>query len=1127
MEARLCVSLFGSIEVRCCGRRLHPDVWRTRKHAALLKILVGERGQVVPADRLIEWLWPDLPPHAGRANLYVGISLLRRVLEPGLPTPADSAYILTCHSGYLFDSSSDCWIDVDEFKVHISDAQVHLRQGNRSQAIRAYEAAASLYGGDYLADDLYEDWAIGPREQLREQYLDLLSELHRLYLAEGDAAAALSRARQALVLDPCREQAHRQMMRAYCALGRQTDALRQFNLCRQILHVELDVEPMPRTLLLHQQILASEGDMVAEGIAPRPSLGHLPFVGRESELASLRQLWNRVRHEGCQMALVSGEAGVGKTRLVEEFAAEIRRQGATFLHASCHALEQEIPYQPLREALSGGLATIDADTLAGSLGPWAGVVAGMLPLLWEQCPNLEPPPALTPGEERARLLHGLVRLVQSLADNRPLLLFVDDLHWADGATLQALCYLREHLGQSPLLLLGACRLEEPEAVATHQATSLARMVDCLRHDGRLVEIPLHRLSQADVTALIAVLSRSPHGGKLFSQRLYRETEGNPFFLAETLRALLEQGILYRDERGAWATAFDDITQAYEELPIPRTVRQVVLDRCHQLSAQQQRTLTTAAIIGRAFPFDLWLQASGLPEMELVDTLECCLARHLLVRQDDGRYDFGHGLIREILVRELCPERQRVLHRLVAAALTERHRQRQAGEIAHHYLQAEMWAEALEHLEQAGHAALRLFAYEEAWPYFARAYEMLERLDGEAPGRWYAVVSQMAHLCSVTGRREDARAYLHQALALARASNEPAWLGETLQALCRHCFVGGELERALELGKEAVALSQRAGDAQQESNALRQHGYLLYRNGQTADAFEVLEKALQLSRRVGERSIEAQNLNVLGVVRYYHGDYAQTLALWAEALQICREIGLKPVLAQVAGNLGEVYRVLGCYPQALAYRQEGLDVAREIGFRTIQPDGLLDLGMICNDLGRHHDAFAFVEEALGLAHDVGHRPFVVQALNGLAHVRLSMGGEEQAQQALVLAGKALDLAREIALHHGEVMALSLRGQALLALGHVAAACEASQAAVDLLEEQEVEEGDERRVYFYHAQNLLAHGKASEAAIYLTKAKDRMESKADRIADADLRQSFLDSLPLNRAIRQAWQEVHPER
>jgi tetratricopeptide (TPR) repeat protein len=509
----------------------------------------------------------------------------------------------------------------------------------------------------------------------------------------------------------------------------------------------------------------------------------------------------------------------------------------------------------------------------------------------------------------------------------------------------------------------------------------------------------------------------------------------------------------------------------------------------------------------------------------VDTLECCLARHLLVRLEDGRYDFSHGLIREILVRELCPERRRLLHRRVAAALVEWRRESQAGEIAHHYLEAEMWAMALDYLEQAGHAALRLFAYQEAWPYFARAYEVLERLGLEAPERWYAVVCQMAHIYSVTGRREEAGAYLHQALELARVSNESAWLGETLQALCRHCFVGGEVERALKLSEEAVALSQRAGDARQEANALRQHGYLLYRSGRHEEAFAALEEALPLSRLIGDRQIEAQNLNVLGVVRYYHGDYARALALWKEALHICRDVGFKPVLAQVAGNLGEVYRALGCYPEALAYRQEGLEVARAIGFRTIQPDGLLDTGMTLSDLGRHQEAIPFVEDALALASEVGHRHFVVHALNGLARIRLRMGGQDQSQQALALAEEAVDVAREITLRHGEAMALSLRGQALLALGQVDAACAASQAAVELLEGQGVAEGDERRVYFHHAQNLSAQGKASEAAIYLAEAKARMEAKATRIADADLRQNFLENVPINRSIRQAWQDAHP--
>jgi DNA-binding SARP family transcriptional activator len=499
MEPNLRLYFFGPFEVWRSGEPLPAHVWRTRKHAALLKILVGERGRTVPVDRLIEWLWPDRPPEAGQANLYVGISLLRRVLEPELETAAASSYILTRHPGYVFDPSAGCWLDVDQFQAYISEAQAHLQHGESAQAIRAYEAAATLYRGDYLADDPYEDWALDPRERLREEYLEALSQLHRLCLAGGDAAAALSWAQRALVLDPCREEAYRQVMRAYYTVGRQTDALRQFERCRQILRAELDVEPMPRTLLLYQQILSGQVQTVAEAALPKPGLGRLPFVGREGELATLREVLDRVRREGCRVALVSGEAGVGKTRLVEQFAADTRPQGVTCLRADCHALEQDIPYQPLREALSEALAAADIAGLARGLGPWAAVVAGMLPLLWEQCPDLEPPPALAPAEERARLLHGLARLVQSLASDGPFLLFVDDLHWADGATLQALHYLSEHLGQSPVLVLGTCRAEEVEAAADPGAAPLVQLLASLRRGSRLTELPLQRLSQAEVT----------------------------------------------------------------------------------------------------------------------------------------------------------------------------------------------------------------------------------------------------------------------------------------------------------------------------------------------------------------------------------------------------------------------------------------------------------------------------------------------------------------------------------------------------------------------------------------------------------------------------------------------------
>jgi DNA-binding SARP family transcriptional activator len=1125
MKPPLRFCFLGCFEVWRGTELLSPQVWRTRKHAALLKILVGERRRMVPADRLIEWLWPHLRPEAGLSNLHVGISLLRRVLEPELESPADSSYILTHHPGYLFNPAASCWIDVDEFGKHIAEARVQQRKGDSAQAIRAYEAAEALYRGSYLPDDLYEDWAIGPRERLLEEYLTLLGQLHRLYMNHGDGAAALRAAQRALALDPSREDAHRQAMNAYYALGRRTDALHQFERCRDILRKELGVEPMPRTRLLHQRILSGDAQIVTEAQAVRPGLGPLPFVGREAELATLHGLLNKARREGLQVALISGEAGVGKTRLLDEFALSVRQQDVTLLRARCHALEQDIPYHPLREALSEALAGQDVPALAQGLGAWACVVAGMLPLLWEYCRDIEQPPALAPGEEQARLLHGLGLLLQGLAKERALVLFVDDVHWADGATLQALHYLSRHVQRVPSLFVAAYRTEELQTTALEGESPLQQLLASLRRECRPVEMPLQRLSQTQVTALTAAVARSPYGGKLFSQRLYRATEGNPLFLAETLRALFDQGVLYRDEYGSLATDFDETTEAYEELPMPATVRDVVVDRCRQLSAQQQRALAVAAVIGRAFTFDLWLRATRAHEGELLDTLEQSLARHLLVRQADGWYDFSHGLIGEVLCRELSPERCRILHRWVAEALNEQGVESLAGEIAHHYLQAEMWEEALEYLEAAGQSALRLFAHQEAWPYFAKAYEVLDQLGiGEAKRR-YAILRQMVHLCGVLGQRQGADAYIHEALALARELDKPGQVGEMLQALCRHYFIGGEMEQALELSKEAVDLARRTGDIAQQASALRQHGYLCYRCGRHDQAFPALEEALRLSRQAGDRHAEAQTLNVSGVVYYYGGNYAQALALWKEALRVCREVGFKPVLAQVAGNVGELYRALGCYASALVFRHEALSVARDIGFRTIQPDSLLDLGRILSDLGRHEEAIPFIEDALTLASEVGHRHFVVQALNGLALVRLRLGGQDGAQGALELAQRALEEAREIGLLHGEAVALSLQGRALLAMGQVGAACDASQRAVELLEKHGVAEGDEAAIYYYHAQDLSAQGDEARAATYLSKAEAQVQARAARIGDAELCQSFLQNVPINRVICQSWREAHP--
>lgn len=1104
--------LFGSFEVWCGGERVPAEAWRTRKHAALLKILLSERGRVVPADCLIEWLWPDLPPQSGQANLHVGVSLLRRVLEPELERPVASSHILTRHPGYLFNPSPGCWIDVDEFRARLSNAEAHLREGEPAQAIRAYEAAANLYRGDYLADDPYEDWAIGPRERVREEYLEALGKLGSLNLAAGDGAAALSWAQHALALDPCREEAHRQAMRACYALGHQADALRQFERCREILLEELGVEPMPRTLVLYQQILSGQAEVIAEAGTVELGLGPLPFVGRGAELLTLRGLLDKARREGCQVALVSGEAGVGKTRLVEEFAAGVRPQGVALLRTRCHALERDIPYQPLREALSEALAAADVLTLVRDLEPWAGVVAGMLPALWERCPDLDPPPPLAPAEEQARLLHGLTRLVQVLASDGPFLLFIDDLHWADGATLQALHYLSGHLGESPVLLLGAYRAEE--------TATLEQLLTDLGHEGRLAEIPLHRLSQVEVTALIAAMARSPYGGKLFSQRLYQETGGNPLFLAETLRALFEQGILYRDESGAWATDFDEITESYEELPIPRTVREVVLSRHRQLSKQQQRALAVAAVIGRAFEFHLWLRATAAPGVELVDALEDCLARRLLVRQEDDRYDFGHGLIREVLYRALPLERRRLLHRRVADALAGED-DASAGEVARHYQMAGEHRQALHYWMLAGLTARRLFALQEAHGHFARA---LTAMDEEKIGlssdraeleQRYEVLRNLAFLSSLLGRRREEQQYLEAVLALARALDDNCKQYEIGLALAKYYFLTGRLEQALEMSRNVAHSSRDSGDADWEVNALRLAGYYEYRLGHKQRAFNTLQEGLELSRRIGDRQAEAQCSNALALMHYFEGDYSRALTVWQEARTICQEIGLRPVEAQVTANIGVVYRVLGCCAEATSCLEEGLAMAREVGFRTVQPDALLNLGLCRSILGQHEEGVRVVEEALALARGVEYTELTMRSLNGLAFIHLRLGDATHVQRALTLAGEALEVARTAGLRHGVALAHSLRGRAFLTQGQCAEAEQASAQAVQLLEDG-AGEGFEEQIYFHHAKILEANGRLAEANRYLKKARAELEAKAARITDAELRRCFLEEVPVNREI-----------
>ncbi len=783
-----------------------------RKARALVAYLALPPGRAHTRDKLAFLLWGDRGTSQARASLRQELYGLRRALgaaEPAVLQLVDDAVSL----------------DPARVTVDVICLERALEEGTAA----ALEQALALYHGDLLegfdvAAPEFEEWLRIERERLRERMMRALARLFARQRADGALESAVETGLRLLALDPTQEPLHREMMRLQLILGRRGAARRQYQICVDALERELGVEPERETRELYEEISrapasvgrALAGSWTATGATTRDDPGRAPFAGRRSELARLEQELEAVRSGGGRLALVVGEPGIGKTRLLEEFAARARAGGAQVLVGRCFEGDLASPFGPFAEAFAGYVRERDAETLRGELGGVAGTVAMVVPELLERLPRLPEPAPLAPEEERHRLLDALAQLLWSCARKVPLVVILDDLHWADGATLALLRYLAHFLAQHRVLLLGAHWERELDP-----RRPLRDALAELRGEVQLDRIALSGLDRDAVAELVATMARQVPPGA-FVQAVATETGGNPFFLNEVLLHLLEDGRLGAATGGAhWPLSI-------EEMGIPDGVRQVVGRRLSRLAEETRRLLATASCCPGAFRFDVVAAAADLEEEVALEALDEALDAQLL--QPAGvpeTYGFPHALIRHTLYGEQSPSRRLRLHRRLAEQM-----ERVLGEHAA--------AHALEIAEQ-WHRSAALSGAERGIGHCLLAAERAERA---ADRDTVATALRMGLDLLPSG--DDRRPRLLARLALARA-----WSGAPAEARAL-ASEAGELVAASEsheaaadyLADAAQALYAASSDA--EAWALAEHG--LRYVGERRDLTWARLAALDLERR---------------------------------------------------------------------------------------------------------------------------------------------------------------------------------------------------------------------------------------------------------------------------------------
>jgi tetratricopeptide (TPR) repeat protein len=798
------------------------------------------------------------------------------------------------------------------------------------------------------------------------------------------------------------------------------------------------------------------------------------MVGRGGELTALREHWMQAGQGRGGMVLISGEPGIGKTRLANELIAYVRLHGGLVLQGGCYEYEAATPYLPLAEALRDWVHAQTTETLRDQLASTAAELAKLAPEIEAQLGPLAPNPPLPADQERLRLFDHVARFLQGLAAERGLLLFVDDLHWADHGTLSLIHYLLRRLRDEQLLILGAYR--EVELDRTHPLA--ASLVDWNR-ERLTARIQLGRLTPNECDALLAGMLGQESISPEFVSAIYRETEGNPFFVEEVIKSLIDSGQIYRQD-GQWQ--YGEVA----DLAVPQSIKEAIGRRLNLLSPEHTELLQYAAVLGKTFGFAELAAAfetsdtvSRQQEDHLLDALDGALAAQLIRVGEGEAFIFTHDKIREVLYQELNPIRRRRIHQRLGEGLERLY---EGGEIhthvqdlAYHFIQSGDLERGLDYALRAAEQAGRLYAHDEALNYYQQAADCAAALN--QPGRLGDIHEAVGDLQIRRGLFYPAVDAYQQSLPLATSEQERAVLKTRIGTA--YAQIGDErgLEFLLAAQDDLDPVTQTDELAYAVTMLGRYHHY----HGQHSQAIAHYERARELAEPLDDASI------LFYIYGYLAGAY-QHLARFEESMKwarLCIALGERKVypLAEATGYefISEDLLLIGKWREALEYAQRDHEIGERIGSQDrvawsgyVHASGLYGLGHL-------EKARNAAQAYLALAERIGEKRLMIWLSALLGFIETDLDADETARAS---AEGALAWADEM----GEV---SLQCWSLYACAYLHVKHREWEAAVELCERG--------RALYAPTENRLAPLFLGAVAAEAYWGAGRLDEAAQQIAD----------------------------
>jgi tetratricopeptide (TPR) repeat protein len=848
--------------------------------------------------------------------------------------------------------------------------------------------------------------------------------------------------------------------------------------------------------------------------AGRPSILYTPhLVGRDGETAALRgHLHEAVAGRGTWVML-SGEGGIGKSRLVADLRGHARLSGVRLLRGRCRP--GGATYEGFRGVLQGVVARFRPslpDGLPAAVRRSAPVLASVFPVVRELGVPQEVSSGsdLPPHEGRQRVLLAARDIIFAAVADSPALLVVEDLHVADHATITLLGILatalrdRSALPSAPqLLIVGTERDDEVDAASAHLVQRLHERLVATGAAHRLLLRPLDRAQVGELAASMTGVTPSDAA----VDRLHAESGGNPAFLEELLKA-------WRDDTVSHAS-------------VPPTLVAAVAQRTSRLSSRARQVGEVAAVLGRECATETLIAATGLPEAEVLDAVEELVHRRLLAEdQQYGReiVRFRQEVTRRSIADSLPLARRRALHVSAARAL-EAAIDAPTEIVGQHYLAGGEHEAARRHLERAASEAASSYANEDALRLYDLALEASREVGGSARER-FRLLSARAAVLDHLARREEERRTIEEAERLARQSGDPGLRCDAFIRWAEHYNVTAEGDKAEEMAKRALESARSRADRFREARALRELGRSYATRGDHERCFELLQDQLALAQDLGDLPMEATALGMVGVCQMALGDFVVARLRLLDAADRWRRIGDQRSLAAMLFSVALVDEGMGGYAEALRLLTEVLRIRREIGHRHGEAQACAALVNTRRLLGDLEGAWREGETALRLAGDV--ESASIASLTHLYLAQTDLDAQDLAllpatiAQATAAASEARD-AGDLGL---EARSLAVLAEAARRAGRLPEAEALSERAIGQITVRGYASfGGEEEVLYTRARVLEDMGSSDASRDALGKAYSRVRTKSERIEDLELRRRFLEAVPLHRAIVEDWEGRRP--